>query len=98
MSRRDNSAERGNLADLRLRRIADIQKQCLRQPTILCFHRHSRFVPLFSSLQTRFHAKPRSSQRSQSPTTPTPPHLRRGAWRFPALDKEGLGMASPLFS
>ncbi|SPE26414.1 exported hypothetical protein [Acidobacteriia bacterium SbA2] len=41
--------KRCNLTKLRLRRIADVQKQRLRQPTTfyrtLCFHRHSRFVP-----------------------------------------------------
>jgi len=38
---------RYKLTDLRLRRIADVQKQRLRQPemAIFCFHRHSRFVP-----------------------------------------------------
>ena len=40
--------QRHILTGQRLRRIADIQKQCLRQPRLfvipLCFHRHSRFV------------------------------------------------------
>ena len=41
--------KRDKLTELRLRRIADVQKQRLRQPdiAILCFHRHSRIVRTF---------------------------------------------------
>ena len=41
--------KRYKLTELRLRRIADVHKQRLRQPDteILCFHRHSRIVRMF---------------------------------------------------
>jgi len=46
---------------------------------ILCFHRHSRFV---------------RRETAQSPTTPAPPHPRRGIANSPSLAKEGQGWST----
>jgi len=58
----------------------------------LCFHRHSRFVPSFSSLRTRFHAKAQSAQRPQSPTIPDPSSSEEGRLgNSPAWLRRGQG-------
>jgi len=58
---------------------------------ILCFHKHAGFVPSFSSLQTRFHAKADGRKGRKVPPAPTPPHLRRGARKLPSLIRRGQG-------
>ena len=58
---------------------------------ILCFHRHSRFVPSFSRSQTPFHAKAQSTQRPQSRTTPNPSSSEEGSTEFRALERRGQG-------